>query len=145
LRYWDIRDDHDSLAGKPGHADIEPGQVGSNEDLGAAAQQPFLALSSGEVYPDPWLKAAIAIRVINQRHAFIQGNKRTSWLYAVRLLGQFGITMPPEITFDYVRPLIKAVALGKLTDEVISGCLVDFYMNRYDVTQPVPPDPGFGQ
>lgn len=145
LRYWDIRDDHDSLAGKAGHGDIEPGQVDDNEGLGAAVQQPFLALSIGDVYPGPWLKAAVAVRVINQRHAFVQGNKRTSWLYAVRLLGQFAITMPPEVTFDYVRPLIIATALRRLTDEEIAGCLGDFYDGRYDVTQPVMPDPGFGR
>jgi prophage maintenance system killer protein len=137
LRYWDIRDAHDSLVGKPGHTDIEPGQVFDNSALGLAAQHPFLVLSHGEAFRDPWEKAAVAIRIITQRHVFDQGNKRTAWLYAVTLLGQFGHEMPEEVTFDYVRSLMIAVTTRRLDDPaMIAGCLLDFYMGRYDTSQP---------
>jgi death on curing protein len=126
--------------GQPGHEDIEPGQVIDNEVLGLAAQHPFLALHNGEVFPDPWLKAAVALRIVAQRHPFSQGNKRTAWLYAVTLLGQFAVAMPDDVSFGFVRPLMVAVATGKLDDpEVIAGCLVDFYMDRYDTAQTLPP------
>jgi prophage maintenance system killer protein len=106
--------------------------------IGLAAQQPFLALSDGEVFPDPWEKAAVAIRIITQRHPFGQGNKRTAWLYSVTLLGQFDFEMPEDVTFDYVRPLILTVATRRLDDtDLIASCLVDFFMGRYDTTQPV--------
>lgn len=89
VRYWDIRDAHDSLAGQPGHGDIEPGQVLHNDVIALAAQQPFYVHSGGPAYPDPWQKAGVAVRIIAQRHPFTAGNKRTAWLYAVTLLGQF--------------------------------------------------------
>lgn len=136
-RYWDIRDAHDSLAGLSGHEDIEPGQVFDNSALGLAAQQPFLALLNGEAYPDPWEKSAVAIRIVTQRHVFDQGNKRTAWLYAVTLLGQFGKIMPQDVTFDFVRPLMIAVTTKRLNDSsVIASCLQDFYMGRYDTSPP---------
>lgn len=134
-RYWDIRDAHDSLAGLPGHEDIEPGQVFDNSALGLAAQQPFLVLADGEAYPDPWEKTAVTMRIITQRHVFDQGNKRTAWLYAVTLLGQFGQEMPQDVTFDFVRPLMIAVTTKKLDDPaVIASCLLDFYMGRYETS-----------
>ncbi len=49
LRYWDIRDAHDSLAGQVGHEDIEPGQVLHNDVIALAAQQPFYAHSGGQL------------------------------------------------------------------------------------------------
>ncbi len=75
------------------------------------------------------------MRIIAQRQAFGQGNKRTSWLYTVTLLGQFGFEMPGDVTFGVVKHLMMAVAVGRLDDpEVIAGCLVDFFMGRYDTT-----------
>jgi death-on-curing protein len=137
-RYWDIRDAHDSLVGVPGHEDIAPGQVFNNEALGLAAQHPFLTLSGGEVFPDPWLKAAAAARIITQRHVFDQGNKRTAWLYVVTLLGQFNQNMPDDVTFDYVRPLMIAVTTGRLDGSAdIASCLRDFYQGLYDTSQRV--------
>jgi death on curing protein len=131
-RYWDIRDAHDSLAGQPGHEDIEPGQVLHNDVIALAAQQPFFAHSGGEVFPDEWEKAAAALRIITQRHPFMQGNKRTAWLYTVTLLGQFGRQMPDDVEFDYVRPLVVAVSEKRIDDvSMIASCLVDFFMGRY--------------
>ncbi len=116
-----------------------------NDVIGLAAQQPFLALSDGEVFPDPWEKAAVAVRIITQRHPFSQGNKRTAWLYSVTLLGQFGVEMPEDVTFDYVRPLILAVTTRRLDETgVIASCLVDFFLGRYDTTQPIGAAPGWG-
>ncbi len=132
LRYWDIRDAHDSLAGQVGHEDIEPGQVLHNDVIALAAQQPFYAHSGGPAFPDPFQKAAVAVRIIAQRHPFGQGNKRTAWLYAVTLLGQLNFKMPEDVAFDYVRPLIVAVSRRQLDDvDLISSCLGDFFMGRY--------------
>jgi death on curing protein len=109
--------------------------VHDNGALALAAQQPFLVLSAGEAYPDPWEKAAVAVRIITQRHVFEQGNKRAAWLYAVTLLGQFSYEMPDEVTFDYVRPLILAVTRGKLDEpDMIASCLLDFYVGRYNTS-----------
>jgi prophage maintenance system killer protein len=113
-RYWDIRETHDSMAGT--YPDIEPGQVLHEDVIWLAAQQPFLALGSGEVYSDAWDKAACALRILAQRHPFSQGCKRTAWLYAVFLLGQLGITMPDAVGADAMLGMVTAVTTRQMDD-----------------------------
>jgi prophage maintenance system killer protein len=131
-RYWDIREAHDSLAGRPGHEDIEPGQILNDDAVWLAAQQPFLALAVGEAYPTPWAKAASALRIICQRHPFTQGNKRTAWLYAVIVLGQRGIKMPAAVDEAAMLGMMSAVAVGRCDDvEMIAQILQrDVYEGR---------------
>jgi prophage maintenance system killer protein len=114
-RYWDIRDAHDSMAGTYG--DIERGQVLHDDAIWLAAQQPFLELANGDAYSDAWDKAAVAMRILAQRHPFSQGNKRTAWLYAVFLLGQLGITMPDTVDADNMLGMVRAIAI-KQVDEI---------------------------
>jgi death-on-curing protein len=132
-RYWDIRDAHDSLAGLPGHGDIEPGQVEDDSVLWLAAQQPFLTLSGGDAYPSEWDKAAVALRTICQRHPFVQGNKRTGWLYAVFLLGQLGIEIPETVSTERMLGMMTAVATGQCDDwDLIARILrTDVYRGLY--------------
>jgi len=76
------------------------------ESLHYAVERPFLVLYDQEQYPDSFLKSAILMEAIIQRHPFTDGNKRTGYLAGITLL---------ELLTDLT------VEAGK--DEVESVCL----------------------
>jgi death-on-curing protein len=56
------------------------------ETLHYAVERPFLVLYGQEQYPGPFLKSAILMEAIIQRHPFTDGNKRTGYLAGITLL-----------------------------------------------------------
>lgn len=78
---------HDRVVNSPDGA--APG-VRDPGALEAAVARPQSGFGGVEFYPTPFAKAAALMESISQRHAFVDGNKRTGLLAAVFSLDQAG-------------------------------------------------------
>ena len=58
--------------------------------LEAAAARPYGGFGGVEFFPTHFVKAAALMESVSQRHAFVDGNKRTGLLAAALLLGRAG-------------------------------------------------------
>ncbi|MBA2693184.1 MAG: type II toxin-antitoxin system death-on-curing family toxin [Rubrobacter sp.] len=74
----------------------------------AAVFRPWGQSFRRDHFPSPFEKAAAIFESINRRHAFQDGNKRTSLYAAAYLLEGFGFELDAES--DAARDLAKAVA-----------------------------------
>jgi death-on-curing protein len=84
------------------------------ETLHYAVERPFLVLYDQEQYPGPFLKAAVLMEAIIQRHPFTDGNKRTGYLAGITLLELLtGLTV--EANRDEVETVCLAVEDEQMT------------------------------
>jgi death-on-curing protein len=113
-RYWGIRAAHDTLADE--WDDIVIGDEGVLHDnvIWLAAGQPYITVWGEPAYPTEWEQAAVAMRIIAQRHPFSQGNKRTAWLHTVGMLHDH--VLPRTVSQGGIIALVMAVAKDQLSN-----------------------------
>lgn len=74
--------------------------------LEAVVARPYGDFGGLEFFPTPFYKAAALMESVSQRHAFVDGNKRTGLLAAALLLGRAGYDLefseeePVDVTVD---------------------------------------------
>ena len=89
------------------------------ETLHYAMERPFLVLYDQEQYPGPFLKSAVLMEAIIQRHPFTDGNKRTGYLGGITLLELLsGLTV--EADKDEVEYVCLAVEDERMTAEELA-------------------------
>jgi death on curing protein len=76
-------------------------------DIGAlesAIARPFMTFGGEDLYPTPIEKAAALIESVAKNHPFVDGNKRTAFYLAIRLLYENGIdiNVGENNTYDFV-------------------------------------------
>lgn len=64
--------------------------------------RPYGGFGGVEFFPTPFAKAAALMESVSQRHAFVDGNKRTGLLAAALLLGRTGydLEFPEQESVD---------------------------------------------
>lgn len=91
------------------HAEMIKLHGGSNgvRDIGSlesAIARPFMTFNGQDLYPSPIEKAAALIESVAKNHPFIDGNKRTAFYLAIRMLydNQIDINASENDTYDFV-------------------------------------------
>lgn len=80
--------------------------------LDSAVARPRATAFGLDAYPDVYTKAAALMHSLARNHAFVDGNKRTSWAAAWTFLAINGIALAPEFDVDAAERLVLAVATG---------------------------------
>ncbi len=95
-------------------------------DAGALAMcvaKPFQSFGGNETYPDVFTKAAAILESIARNHPFIDGNKRTAFLTAVRMIERNGY----RTHFDNkdIEETMVRIVVEKLSIEAVAAWLQD--------------------
>lgn len=91
--------------------------------LEAAAARPHAGFGGEEFFPTPFAKAAALMESIIQRHAFVDGNKRTGLKAGAFLLFLAGYELTPspqeltEVTLDVAEHRLDVESLAKWLEE----------------------------
>lgn len=80
--------------------------------LRAALERPFSGFGQTEFYPNPEEKASAILESVVKNHPFIDGNKRTGYVFMRLVLMNFGKDI--QATQDEKYEFIIGIASGKL-------------------------------
>lgn len=121
-RYLDL-DDVLYLAARLGEP--TPRDVGLVQ---SAVARPHTIVFGDDAYPDLHTKAAALLHSLARNHAFIDGNKRVSWLSAGAFywINGYELDAPEDPAYD----LVIAVAIGEADVEQIAAALAGWVRLR---------------
>ncbi|EON78041.1 Death on curing protein, Doc toxin [Lunatimonas lonarensis] len=102
--------------------------VRDENGLKSALERPFSGFGEKEFYPNPEEKAGAILESIVKNHPFIDGNKRTGYVFMRLVLMNFGKDI--QATQDEKYDLVIAVASGKLDFQEIVTWIKQRTMDR---------------
>jgi death on curing protein len=82
--------------------------------LQSAVARPRASVFGDDAYPTLWDKAAALLHSLAHNHAFVDGNKRTSWASSWAFLRLNGIDLPDVYDVDLAEQLVLAAAMGHI-------------------------------
>lgn len=88
------------------------------DSLESALNRPFATFDQKDLYPTPAEKAAAILESILINHPFIDGNKRTGYVFMRLILLEHGLDIAAEMEEKY--KMVISASIGEVRFEAIS-------------------------